>query len=331
FEIRKQLLDYDDVANDQRRVIYQQRDEILQGDGLSNITQNMIEGVIGQVFDDYIPPKSIEDMWDVSGLVKVLNDEFKIHYDIEQKIKNNPKINEEEIRAEIIQSGLSSYQQKISEFAMMVRQQLLSYMQNMLSADKLNWNIEQLDAFCEQNGIGLSESCAEYAAKNPAINQEDMLNYLGQAVERAGVLQVLRFERGILLQHIDYHWRDHLTLLEQLRQGIHLRGYAQKDPKQEYKYEAFNLFSVLLDNIKRDVVKILLTIQLQGLNDIQAEEAMESQILKSTLPHHEMAQSILIANNNDKEEAGDSAKISRNSPCVCGSGKKYKHCCGKLG
>lgn len=314
FDIRKQLLDYDDVSNDQRRVIYQQRDEILSSEDLSDITLGMIKGVIGQIFDDYIPPKSMEEMWDITGLEKTLNDEFKVIYDIQETLKNNPKITEEEIKSEIIQKATDAYNHKMKIFSDRVEKDIHGFVSNMVSEDKESWNIEGLDAFCMQNGIELSETFKDYLVKNPDISRDQLIKHFSEVVGSVGKRQVTRFERGILLQHIDYHWRDHLTGLEQLRQGIHLRGYAQKDPKQEYKTESFNLFSGMLDNIKRDAAKVLLTVQIQGLEDIPTDD-ME--------PVHELPQV------KDEMPTGVT-EVSRNSPCPCGSGKKYKHCHGKL-
>jgi preprotein translocase subunit SecA len=159
---------------------------------------------------------------------------------------------------------------------------------------------------------------------NPEISREQLLEYFTKSVVLPSrVFQITRFERGILLQHIDYYWREHLTQLEQLRQGIHLRGYAQKDPKQEYKQESFNLFSDMLDNIKRDAAKVLLTVKLQGMNDIPSE-GIEAPAIPQMI--HNNAPTILQPQPVDD----GSRPVSRNAPCPCGSGKKYKHCHGKL-
>ena len=137
-------------------------------------------------------------------------------------------------------------------------------------------------------------------------------------------LQVTRFERGVLLQHLDHYWRDHLTQLEQLRQGIGLRGYAQKDPKQEYKKEAFDLFSMMLDSIKSDIVKVLFTVQLQGLDDVPNDEEIFEDVEPTHLDSSSLKQAS-VANVNQQD-----APLSRNAACPCGSGKKFKHCHGKL-
>jgi preprotein translocase subunit SecA len=319
FDIRKQLLDYDDVSNDQRRVIYQQRDEILSGTDLSDITLGMIKGVLNQIIDTYIPPKSMEEMWDIAGLEKLLNDEFKVHVDIAQMIKDNPKIHEDEIKENILNIACDMYQQKMNVFAKRVEADIESFVSGMVTEDKSTWSIESLDMFCAQNSIELPESFESYIASHPDINRKELLEYFNNNIVNIGLRQVNRFERGILLQHIDYHWRDHLTGLEQLRQGIHLRGYAQKDPKQEYKSESFNLFSGMLDNIKRDAAKMLLTVQIQGLDDIPNDDIEATDDDEITIPP-------VISD----AQVSDRSELSRNSPCYCGSGKKYKHCHGKL-
>ena len=313
FDIRKQLLDYDDVSNDQRRVIYQQRDEILTGDELSDITFGMIKGVLNQIVDTYIPPKSMEEVWDIPGLEKLLNDEFRVHIDIASMIKSNPKIHEEEIKDTILNQALDMYQQKMSVFAKRVSEDIQRFVLNMVPEDKSAWNIEALDMFCAQNGIDTTESFVSYVANNPEITQKDLLDYFNTNISTVGKNQVNRLERGILLQHIDYHWREHLTGLEQLRQGIHLRGYAQKDPKQEYKTESFNLFASMLGSIKRDAAKMLLTVQIQGLDDIPNDDIE---------PVEEM-----VTSTSSTQAPNE---LNRNAPCHCGSGKKYKHCHGKL-
>ena len=332
FDIRKQLLDYDDVSNDQRRVIYQQRDEILTGMALSEITHGMIKGVLGQLFDTYIPPKSMEEQWDIAGLEKILNDDYRVEVDIAAMLRDNPKISEDDIKQAVIDTALDLYRKKMEVFASRVEVDINNFIAGIIHEDKANWNIEGLDAFCRQNGIELPETFVEFYAKNPEISREDLLQHFNQVVGSVGKRQVNRFERGILLQHIDYHWRDHLTGLEQLRQGIHLRGYAQKDPKQEYKSESFNLFSGMLDNIKRDAAKMLLTVQIQGLDDIPVDdiEPIED-IIAAPATYIDNQSNQPVSRSNIAEEAvAVPSEVSRNSPCPCGSGKKYKHCHGKL-
>ncbi len=314
FDIRKQLLDYDDVSNDQRRVIYQQRDDILTGNDLSDITYGMINGVLNQVFDSYIPPKSMIEMWDVKGLEKLLNDEFKVNIDITKLIESNSKIHEEEIKEIVLKQADDIYQHKMSVFAKRVEADIEKFASNMIPEDKSGWNLEALDMFCAENDISIVESFVSYVASNPDIDGSKLLEHFKTNTSGSGKRQVNRFERGILLQHIDYHWREHLTGLDQLRQGIHLRGYAQKDPKQEYKTESFNLFSGMLDNIKRDAARMLLTVQIQGLEDIPSQDI-------------EPIENVITSTTNSVA-AGEG--LNRNSQCHCGSGKKYKHCHGKL-
>lgn len=321
FDIRKQLLDYDDVSNDQRRVIYQQRDDILSSADLSDISTGMINGVIGAVFDSFIPPKSMEEMWDIKGLEKILKDEFLLDYSITARIEENPKINEAEIKEEVLALAQQKYADKMQGFAARVEADVNHFVREMLPEG--NWNLEGLDGFCAQNGIDLPDSFVNYVAANPATSTEELISYFNQVVGSVGKRQVTRFERGVLLQHVDHHWRDHLTQLEQLRQGIHLRGYAQKDPKQEYKSESFILFSDMLDNIKRDAAKVLLTVQVQGMNDISTEDSID---LENALNIHKEQQSVLAP----APQANSETNLTRNSPCPCGSGKKYKHCHGKL-
>ena len=160
---------------------------------------------------------------------------------------------------------------------------------------------------------------------HPEITRDALIAYFKQQVSELINNQVTRFERGVLLQHIDYYWRDHLTQLDQLRQGIHLRGYAQKDPKQEYKRESFELFSGMLDNIKHDAAKVLLTVRLQSMNDVPTEDLSDSNQPPEFI--HNALQPTFQVNDLSVD---NSPKIGRNSPCPCGSGKKYKQCCGKL-
>ncbi|MFN7095303.1 MAG: SEC-C metal-binding domain-containing protein, partial [Burkholderiales bacterium] len=289
---------------------------------LSSTTLGMIEAVITQIFDTYIPPKTMEEMWDTNNLVKILKDEFLLEYDINAKLHRSPNMAEGDIKAEVIALAKESYQHKMHTFARKVAADVNQFINEVIGSTRQSWKLDALDGFCWQNGIALPNSTfVEYANLHPELSREEMITYFNQVVGDVGNYQVLRFERGILLQHIDYHWREHLTQLEQLRQGIHLRGYAQKDPKQEYKHESFNLFSHMLDNIKRDAAKMLLTVVIQGLEDIPTENS-DSHVDEGgqKLVH---AESVSLLTKQP-------AAISRNSSCPCGSGKKYKHCCGKL-
>ncbi len=319
FDIRKQLLDYDNVANDQRHVIYQQRDEILNSSELSEITNGMIKAVVGQVFDENIPPQSTEDMWNLKGLEHIIKNEFLIDYDLSNKLK--PDVDEKFVRDEIIQLAVTNYKNKMLDFAKRVTEDIQKFVDGILGEDKEAWNVSALDDFCSQNGVILNETMVEFVNHSPNITREEVIKHFMQIIGNFGKTQVLKFERGVLLQHIDHHWRDHLTQLDQLRQGIHLRGYAQKDPKQEYKHESFNLFSLMLENVKRDATKVLLTVRIQGMQDVNTEDVNDS---KQKLVH-QSPNSVLANNQQNLDNT-----ISRNSLCPCGSGKKYKHCCGKL-
>lgn len=326
FDIRKQLLDYDDVSNEQRRVIYQQRDDILAGENLSDITLGMINGVLDHLFDMYIPYKSMPENWDIDGLEAILKNEYLIDYSIKAKLKSDQRILESDIKAEILQLATDKYKTKMVEFAAKIENDIQNFVQSIIGQDKASWNISLLDDFCTQNGIILNKSLVAYVNENPDIDREGLLTYfIKSVVEPAKAFQVTRFERGVLLQHIDYYWREHLTQLEQLRQGIHLRGYAQKDPKQEYKQEAFNLFSDMLDNVKRDAAKVLLTVRLQGINDIPNDDI---ELIPAPKMIHNNAP--IVLQQNLVQEVDKQRPIGRNAPCPCGSGKKYKHCHGKL-
>jgi len=264
FDIRKQLLEYDDVANDQRRVIYQQRNELLESTDIAETIRNMIIGLIDETGRRYIPPESVEEQWDVPGLEAVLASEFQIQVPVGEWLKSDPDITDEKLR------------------------------------DRLN------DA-----------ALAQYTGKETQVGPELMR----------------QFERNLMLQTVDQHWRDHLANLDHLRQGIHLRGYAQKNPKQEYKRESFELFSDMLDRIKQDVVKIVLTVQVRTPEDVHAVE--EPAPLTNVKYQHANYDEALAAEPSDPAPTAApfvraSEKVGRNDPCPCGSGKKYKHCHGRL-
>lgn len=323
FDIRKQLLEYDDVANAQRKVIYSQRDEVLISPDLSPMTFNMVNGCIGDVFDAYIPPKAMEDAWDVAGLEKALRDEYRLEFDLASKIAANPNIDEQVLREELVEFALNSYQRKLDNFKARVSLEINQFVASMLPEDRNAWNLQALDNFVVQNGGSSEVVFAEQFDPQTAVHAE-VLAAFNQVGEVVASLQVTRFERGVLLQHLDHYWRDHLTQLEQLRQGIGLRGYAQKDPKQEYKKEAFDLFSMMLDSIKSDIVKVLFTVQLQGLDDVPNDEEIFEDVEPTHLDSSSLKQAS-VANVNQQD-----APLSRNAACPCGSGKKFKHCHGKL-
>ncbi|MDF2691526.1 MAG: preprotein translocase, SecA subunit [Gammaproteobacteria bacterium] len=260
FDIRKQLLDYDNVANDQRLVIYAQRNELLGAEEVSDIISNIRKDVVSQVVAGYIPPGSLEEQWDVKGLEQALRTEFNADIPVAQYLDQSTDLDEEGLREKICQQ------------------------------------IEQL-----------------YAAKK---NQ-------GNAVA------LTQFEKMVLLQSMDTHWREHLSNLDHLRHSINLRGYAQKDPKQEYKREAFNLFSDMLDQFKYDVVTTLSKVQL-ATNE--AANQVESQ-WRHSVDHLAFQHSELDGMGNVQQEQASSAnfaKVGRNDACPCGSGKKFKQCHGKL-
>jgi len=264
FDIRKQLLEYDDVANDQRRVIYQQRNELLEATDIADTIRNMIAGLIDETVKRYIPPESVEEQWDVPGLEVALASEFQLQSPVADWLKNDPDSTDVALR------------------------------------DRLN-----------------KAALAQYAGKEAQVGPELMR----------------QFERSLMLQTVDQHWRDHLANLDHLRQGIHLRGYAQKNPKQEYKRESFELFSDMLDRIKQDVVKIVLTVQVRTPEDVHAVE--EAPPVTNVRYQHADYDAALAAAAADPPPPAPpfvraGGKTGRNDPCPCGSGKKYKHCHGRI-
>ncbi|MEY4563778.1 MAG: preprotein translocase subunit SecA [Pseudomonadota bacterium] len=262
FDVRKQLLEYDDVSNDQRKVIYQQRNEILEAASLDEQVTNLRASTLDTVVRTYVPAQSLEEQWDLPGLEKVLQDEWHISVALQSTVEASKSISDDEIVEMVVKAGHEMFNAKVAQ---------------------------------------------------------------------VGAEQFTPFERMVLLQSIDQHWREHLAALDYLRQGIHLRGYAQKNPKQEYKREAFELFSQLLDVVKMDVTRVLMTVRVQSPEAIsEAAEAIEERaeaISNLTYTHPG-------ADGNPVQEAAfdENAvpKVGRNDPCPCGSGKKYKACHGKL-
>jgi preprotein translocase subunit SecA len=264
FDVRKQLLDYDNVANDQRQVIYAQRASIMEMDDPDEAVAMMREEVMSNLVETYIPPQSLEDQWDPKTLTDVLTDEFKINAPVQKWIDADHGIQPDQIKEKIL--------------------------------------------------VLANE------------NQDEKLQKAGRSV-------LAQFEKSVILQTLDNHWREHLASMDQLRQGIHLRGYAQKDPKQEYKKEAFSLFTMMLDNLKYDVIKILSSVEVQTEEDAQAmeEQRRADQIRKISLMHDNVSDA--SEDNNDVDNQTfkrTEKKIGRNDPCPCGSGKKYKSCHGSL-
>jgi preprotein translocase subunit SecA len=273
FDMRKHLLEYDDVANDQRKVIYQQRNELLATEDISATITAMRADVVGGYIDQHIPRESLEEQWDIAGLERMLDGEILLKLPIRQWLENEPQLEEEAIRARIVEAAHRQYQDKIAP-----------------------------------------------------VDATAMRGY----------------ERALMLQSLDTHWREHLAALDHLRQGIHLRGYAQKNPTQEYKREAFELFSLLLETIKTDVTKTLMMVQIRSAEELQQVEEPEM----PTNVHYEhpvFGDGGPGVSEADLQEEGDVAvlekpqpfvrtgqKIGRNEPCPCGSGKKYKQCHGKL-
>lgn len=237
FEVRKQLLDYDDVSNEQRKVIYTQRNEILESEDVSNLGVNMRESLINDTVDAHMPPDSMEEQWDVAALQAIVEGEYRLAAPIADWIKADRTLDGSGIKARL--------------------------------ADL---------------------SAAAYAQKETVVGVENMRH----------------FEKNLLLNVMDTHWREHLTSLDQLRQGIHLRGYAQKNPKQEYKREAFELFSDMLDRVKKNVAGVLMTVEIRTPDAEPAQTQLES------------------------TEGVDFSHVGRNDPCPCGSGKRFKECHGKL-
>ena len=266
FDIRKQLLEYDDVSNDQRKVIYQQRNEILEATTLDEQIANLRRSAMESVVRTYVPEQSVEEQWDIPGLEKTLREEWQLEVPLQAEVEASDSISDEDVVDKVVAAANALFDSKL------------------------------------------------------------------QAV---GAEQFTPFMRMVLLQSMDSHWREHLAALDYLRQGIHLRGYAQKNPKQEYKREAFELFSQLLDVVKMEVTRLLLTVRIQSQEQAtQAAEAIEaraSHVGNVTYTHPNEDGSV----SSDAEAASGAAaanlpKVGRNEPCPCGSGKKYKNCHGKL-
>jgi preprotein translocase subunit SecA len=271
FDARKNLLEYDDVANDQRKVIYQQRTELMAAEDISDSIAGIRHEVVNGIIDRYVPPKSVEEMWDIDGLVEALAKDFAIRLDIKDWIAKDENLNEEALRKRVLEEIDRAYEAKVQQYG------------------------------------------------------APIVRYL---------------EKAIMLQQLDHHWREHLAAMDYLRQGIHLRSYAQKNPKQEYKREAFEMFTAMLDRIKHDTVSLLSRMQLRTQEEIDAEEAERQRRLAQAMQFQHAAPQNLAAPQPEPEEQQAAApaapfvretrKVGRNEPCPCGSGKKYKHCHGAL-
>jgi preprotein translocase subunit SecA len=294
FDIRKQLLEYDDVANDQRRVIYQQRNELLETNDISDTIRFMRQGTVTDIFAEHIPPGTVEEQWDVPGLQKAIAAELTLHVPVQQWLKEDENLDEEGLRARVVEAADEHYAQRMRPV-------------------------------------------------DPSVLRD--------------------FERGIMLQTLDNYWREHLAALDHLRQGIHLRGYAQKNPKQEYKREAFELFSMMLDSVRNEVIRILMTVQIRSETE-GGEGAgvatgtpggpggvagappggrggpsgpVEPVNLVNVRYQHADYEEALAEGAHAEAEAPKTQpfvrqgqKVGRNEPCPCGSGKKYKQCHGRL-
>ena len=262
FDIRKHLLEYDDVANDQRKVIYEWRHELLGGNDISTDIQTMREDVVKGIFATHIPPDSQDEMWNISGLTEALVNELNVHLPIQQWLDENASMDEEALLARVI----------------------------------------------------------DHATKDVETRYADLSEEL-----------VRRVEKGLMLDTLDRHWKEHLVAMDHLRQGIGLRGYAAKNPKQEYKKEAFAMFSDMLENIKYDVITVLAKIHVREDQDIQVlQDRPQPAEMQFNHPNAPSALGKQGESQEQKPYIRNERKIGRNEPCPCGSGKKYKHCHGKL-
>ncbi|MCP4842111.1 MAG: preprotein translocase subunit SecA, partial [Halieaceae bacterium] len=271
FDIRKQLLEFDDVANDQRQIIYQQREDLLTESDIADTIVAIRQDVVAAAVDSYIPPGSIEEQWDVPGLERQLEAEFAINLPLQQWLEEDNQLHEETLRAKIMTAIEASYDTKAA-------------------------------------AVG-----------------DDMH----------------KIEKQIMLQILDTLWKEHLATMDHLRQGIHLRAYAQKNPKQEYKRESFELFQQLLDNLKYEVIKFLSHVQIQHPDEaaaIEEQRRLEASREQLAFQHAEASAMEPAAGESGEAEepvqpqtfTREQPKVGRNEPCPCGSGKKYKQCCGKL-
>ncbi len=266
FDVRKQLLEYDDVSNDQRKVIYQQRNDILDAQDLTAQITALREGCFTDLVHEHVPEESVEEQWDLPRLESALAEEWQIALPLQQEVQSAEAITGEDIVEKVLATANTAYTTKVAE---------------------------------------------------------------------VGAANFTQFERVVLLQSIDTHWREHLSALDYLRQGIHLRGYAQKQPKQEYKREAFELFRQMLDAVKNDVTKVLMTVKVQSGEQLeQAAEDLESRAENiANVTYTAPTETGEVETTVDEATVQDTqryARVGRNDPCPCGSGKKFKQCHGKL-
>ena len=268
FDYRKQILEYDDVANDQRRVIYNQRNELLEAEDIENVIEGLLEEVVDATISSFIPPQSVAEQWDIPGLEKALQSDFGADLTVQKWLDEDEKLYEEPLRERIIADIGAVYKEKAERIGPVIR----------------------------------------------------------------------TLEKQVMLQVLDTLWKEHLQAMDMLRQGIGLRAYAQRNPKQEYKRESFEMFEALLDKLKTEVARILLRIEpmsQQQLEEMERKRMEEAARQKLKLEHEQISQ--LSNSSDDKKEppsekpfVRQTAKVGRNAPCPCGSGKKYKACCGKL-
>ncbi|QIZ78541.1 preprotein translocase subunit SecA [Ferrimonas lipolytica] len=267
FDIRKQLLEYDDVANDQRQVVYAQRNELMDGDDIFETIEAVRSSVLDDIVSQYIPPQSLEEMWDVSGLEDRLAADFDLKLPVAKWLEEEEELHEETLRERIVTAWDEAY--KLKE-------------------------------------------------------------------EQVGASVLRQFEKMVMLQTLDNLWKEHLAAMDHLRQGIHLRGYAQKNPKQEYKRESFELFQSMLESLKTDVISLLSKIQVQAQADVDEMEAKrrreEEALARQRAFEHQQAQEHLATEGQlgQETQTREGPKVGRNDPCPCGSGKKFKQCHGKL-
>ncbi|AOE97802.1 protein translocase subunit SecA [Serratia marcescens] len=263
FDIRKQLLEYDDVANDQRRAIYSQRNELLDVSDVSETIASIREDVFKSTIDNYITPQSLEEEWDIQGLEERLKNDFDLEMPIAQWLDKEPELHEETLRERILENAKEQYQRK-----------------------------------------------------EEVVGSEMMRN----------------FEKGVMLQTLDSLWKEHLAAMDYLRQGIHLRGYAQKDPKQEYKRESFNMFATMLESLKYEVISVLSKVQVRMPEEVEALEQQRREEAERLAQHQQLShhdENALVTEDPNAPAIAE-RKVGRNDPCPCGSGKKFKQCHGRL-
>ncbi|MGF1738517.1 preprotein translocase subunit SecA [Photobacterium satsumensis] len=269
FDIRKQLLEFDDVANDQRKVVYELRDELMNAEDISEMIEQNREDVIQSVIDGYIPAQSLEEMWDIQGLEERLKADYDMELPIQEWLDSEEKLYEEALRERIVEQAVEIYRHK-------------------------------------------------------------------EEVVGAEVLR--NFEKTVMLQNLDTLWKEHLAAMDHLRQGIHLRGYAQKNPKQEYKRESFELFEGMLESLKSDVIAILSKVRVQQQEEVERVEEerrrQAEELARRQQFQHQNAENQIADESQESDEAApyqrEERKVGRNEPCPCGSGKKYKQCHGKI-